>query len=233
MAFDILPYRPDLASRVRCDVEGSRAILRHTQAQHNLPYSNWRRDLNCVSLSDDRPFGGGGRDADEYLRRSLAEGVATDQRIWDQRLMTNTNFRDFTAQMMDDILVLTFTAPQLQGEILPRQLGHDLETVVDASGTKKVVVDLGLLQYLPSAAFLPLLSLRCKLQSMNGRIVLCRLPPLVADVFHVVGLAGTSESRAGPLDVAFSTVGALQETDVDLAPFDVAPDLNTAVACAK
>jgi anti-anti-sigma factor len=134
-----------------------------------------------------------------------------------------TNYPDFMAQLVDGILVITFRTPEPQEGSVSRQLGHDLKAAVEDSGTNKVVVDLGLLQYLPSGAFLPLLDLRGRLQSMDGQIVLCRLPPTVADVFHVVGLAGTSESRSGRLDVAVNTALSLQdETDIDLAPFAAA-----------
>jgi anti-anti-sigma regulatory factor len=135
---------------------------------------------------------------------------------------------------VDLILVITFRKPEEPESSLSRELGHDLRAAVDDSGTDKVVVDLGLLQYLPSGAFLPLLHLRARLQTMDGRMVLCRIPTMVADVFHVVRLAGASESAAGPLDVAVDTALSLQdETDIDLAPFDVAADPETALARVK
>jgi hypothetical protein len=57
----------------------------------------------------------------------------------------------------------------------------------------------------------------------------------VAAVFHVVGLAGTRESRWGPpLDVSVNMALSLQdETDIDLAPFDVSAVLKAALASWK
>jgi anti-sigma B factor antagonist len=152
----------------------------------------------------------------------------------DRKTLASENYPQFTAQTVGDILIVTLT--ESQADISSQQLGHDLDAAVRESGARKVIVDLGQIQYLWAAAFRPLLRLRRKVQAMNGRLVLCGLPPMVADVFHVVALWGRSEVTSPLLDVAVNTALSLQdfdEADIDLTPFESAGDVNAAVARAN
>jgi anti-sigma B factor antagonist len=61
-----------------------------------------------------------------------------------------------------------------------------LKTVMEA-GTKKILVDMDLVEYISSAGLRVLLSTAKKLTGMSGKLVLCGLKPYVREVFEVAG----------------------------------------------
>jgi anti-sigma B factor antagonist len=115
--------------------------------------------------------------------------------------------------VQDGVLILTVTERQLRGDALAEKVRQQFLAALAESGTQQVVVNLQNVEYLSTAAFRPLLSLRRKLQESSGRMVLCHLAPLVAEVFHVLRL--TTTSRSYP------------------ATFDVQPDVPSAIAFLK
>ncbi|MFH1035477.1 MAG: STAS domain-containing protein [Pseudomonadota bacterium] len=54
-------------------------------------------------------------------------------------------------------------------------------------GVKKLVVDMGLVEYVSSAGLRVLLSAAKKSGALGGRLVLCGLQPYVLEVFEVAG----------------------------------------------
>ncbi|HZT80854.1 MAG TPA: STAS domain-containing protein [Gemmataceae bacterium] len=108
------------------------------------------------------------------------------------------------------LVVMRVTEAQLQGDALSDALREDLLGAVDRSGAAHVVIDFGAVTYLASVAFRPLLSLHRKLKERGGRLVLCGMSPVVAEVFYVTRLVSTKGSSA--------------------APFEMQPDVPAAVA---
>jgi anti-anti-sigma factor len=115
-----------------------------------------------------------------------------------------------TTTVQDGVLVLTVTERQLYGDTLAEKIRQEFMAAMASSGIQQVVINLQPVEYLSTAAFRPLLSLRRKLQESGGRMVLCHLAPLVNEVFHILRL--TTTSRSYP------------------ATFDVQPDVASAVA---
>jgi anti-anti-sigma factor len=124
--------------------------------------------------------------------------------------MTEPQFRYLRTSTQQGVLVLSVTHPHVRsGEF---ELVDTLrqEMLAAAAGAAKVVVDLSEVQYVGSAGFRPLLSLRKRLQEGSGEMLLCGLCPDVREVFltsHLINSAGTAE-----------------------APFAVEPDVPHAIA---
>jgi anti-sigma B factor antagonist len=115
-----------------------------------------------------------------------------------------------TSQTLDGVLVIRINERQFHGDSLADAIRQEMLALIAAAGSQKIVIDLQPVDYLSSAAFRPLLSLRRKLQETGGRMVLCNLSPLVAEVFQLLRLISTSRSYP--------------------ATFEVQPDVAAAVA---
>ena len=85
------------------------------------------------------------------------------------------------------VLVLTILDQQVTGEEQCLALREEL---LDAAGqgSQKIAVDFQHVEYVSSVAFRPLLSLHRRVHQLEGRLVLCNLQPLVAEIFQATGL---------------------------------------------
>jgi anti-anti-sigma factor len=126
--------------------------------------------------------------------------------------MPEQPFRYVQASTQQGVLVLKVTHPQLRsGEFeLVDALRQEMLDAAARSDARKVVVDLSGVDYVGSAGFRPLLSLRKRLQEAGREMLLCGLSPEVHEVFltsRLINAAGTED-----------------------APFGVEPDAARAVA---
>jgi anti-anti-sigma factor len=119
-------------------------------------------------------------------------------------------YKHFDSSMREGVLILTLKDTHLHGDQLADQLRSEMLAALDRSGSNKIILDFRNVEYLSILAFRPLLSLRRKIEELNGRMVLCSLATLVSDVFRMLRL--TSSSRSYP------------------ATFEVFADIPTALA---
>ena len=122
--------------------------------------------------------------------------------------MAEPQFQHIQSATEQGVLVLTLLDRQLRSDELADALRQEFIVAANQARLQRVVIDFKDVEYLSSAGIRPLLSLRRHLQV--GRLVLCNLKPLIAEVFHATRLISTSGS---------STV-----------PFEAAPDVLTAIA---
>ena len=109
-----------------------------------------------------------------------------------------------------DVLVLTVARRQIEGADIAAGLKEELLAAVAKHGLNKVVLDLENTVYVSSIAFWPLLTLRRQLADQGGRLVICGLRGAVQEVFTSTRMVSSSGSMN--------------------APFETAPDRQTAVA---
>ena len=124
--------------------------------------------------------------------------------------MSGPAFQHIESRIKDGVLVLTLTDAQLHGDALAGELRQEVMTAVDQSGSNRIVIDFSPVQYVSSVAFRPLLGLRQRLQGSNGRMILCGMSPLVAEVFHATRLLSTSGSAPAPFEAAPDAAAAVQ-----------------------
>jgi anti-anti-sigma factor len=118
-----------------------------------------------------------------------------------------------TASLEGEVLALTVTITQLEGQEVAEVLKREMLAAVERTGATRVVIDLSRARYVSSIAFWPLLALRRHLLDRGGRLLLSGLTGPVLDVFTMTKMVVGS----GPVN----------------APFEVAPDLPTAVATLR
>jgi anti-anti-sigma factor len=114
--------------------------------------------------------------------------------------MSEPQYRYLRCGTQQGVLVLAVTHPQLRsGDFdLVDQVRQELLAAAALNGTRKVVVDLTEVEYVGSAGFRPLLSLRKKLQEQGGEMLLCGLCPEVHEVFLTSRLIDARGSTASP-----------------------------------
>ena len=89
-------------------------------------------------------------------------------------------------------------------------LKEELLSTVAKHGLPKVILDLKNTRYVSSIAFWPLLTLRRQLAGQNGKLIICGLSGAVEEVFTTTKMVSSS--------------GAMN------APFEMAPDKESALA---
>jgi anti-anti-sigma factor len=114
--------------------------------------------------------------------------------------MSPPNYRHLKECTEQQILVLTVTTPQLRGDEVANQLAAELLDAVTRHGANRVVLDLGAVQYLSSVIFRPLLQLHAKMKEVNGRVVLCSMSEVVAEVLHLTRMVSSSGSHPAPFE---------------------------------
>jgi anti-anti-sigma factor len=123
--------------------------------------------------------------------------------------MSQPQYRHFTTETIDGVLVLTITEPQVHGDALTDRLRQDFLAAVHDTAAKRVIIDFQNVAYISSAVFRPLLSLRRELQEAGGGMVLCNLAPQVLEVFQALRLATTSRSYPATFDVQLDVSAAV------------------------
>jgi anti-anti-sigma factor len=115
--------------------------------------------------------------------------------------MAEPQYRHLTAQVDQNVLVLTITETTLQEEKLAEDLLQELLNALAQFAVNNVVVDMQKLKYISSVAFRPLLRLRSKLQETRGRLILCGLTKVVGDIFYTTKMLNPSGSFVAPFQM--------------------------------
>jgi anti-anti-sigma factor len=117
--------------------------------------------------------------------------------------MAEPTYRHLRTAFEQGVLVLTVTEPQLRsGDFaLIDALRQELLAAVTLAGSRKVIIDLSGVEYLGSAGFRPLLSLRKKLQEFGGEMLLSGLCDDVREVFLASRLINANGTNAAPFGV--------------------------------
>jgi anti-anti-sigma factor len=93
-----------------------------------------------------------------------------------------------------DVLVLTLTAPEIGTDDLAEAVRREVLAACTAADLKKVALDFQHVHYIASPGIRFLLAVRRHFQEAGGRLVLCSLNPLTADVLNTARLINTAGS---------------------------------------
>jgi anti-anti-sigma factor len=86
------------------------------------------------------------------------------------------------------VLILAIELKRVATYELAQAMGYELIDAVQQKRAPKVVVDLGKLEYMSSVGYGPLISLRSRVGEADGRLILCRLSPVVQEMFEATRL---------------------------------------------
>jgi anti-anti-sigma factor len=123
--------------------------------------------------------------------------------------MTEAPRTNLTSRVDQGVLVVTFTAKQIQDEKVSEAILQELTALIDKHRARKLVIDFQNIKYISSVAFRPLLNIRRKLNEVSGRLVLCGLSQVVGDVFYTTKLVSPDGSFAAPFELASDAADAV------------------------
>jgi anti-sigma B factor antagonist len=87
-----------------------------------------------------------------------------------------------------DVAVLNVTDRWLRDEHTIIALFDEVDRLAEASGRRQLVLNFGRVEYLASYAMGKLVGLHKKLQESGGRLALCSLTPVVAEIIDILKL---------------------------------------------
>jgi anti-sigma B factor antagonist len=120
-------------------------------------------------------------------------------------------FDHVRASLHNDVLVLTFLDAELADDEMVHSLRMELLTAVNDQAVHKVVLDLRNVTYLSSAALRPFLSLKQQMKERGGRVLLCGLAPVLAEVFRVTRLIEQDQGLPGIFETVADVPAALAQ----------------------
>ena len=85
---------------------------------------------------------------------------------------------------------------------MARAMEKELVAAVTDEPPAKVVVDMGKLEFLSSVGYMPFISLRKRVRSNGGKIVLCQLSEVVKEIFESTRLLINPQSPKSMFDFA-------------------------------
>ena len=91
----------------------------------------------------------------------------------------------FELQQQGDVTIIRFTKSRILDSGTLQQLGDSLFRIVDEEGASKLVVNLGEVSFLSSAALNRLILLKKKVQQQDGELKLVELKPEIQRVFEI------------------------------------------------
>lgn len=105
-----------------------------------------------------------------------------------------------------DITVVTFADRKILDEQNIPIIGEQLFKLVDELGRRKLLLNLGNVEYMSSSALDILITLNKKTQAAGGRLMMCNIDPQVREVLEI-----TKQDRV--LDIRNEEQEALQDFD--------------------
>jgi anti-anti-sigma factor len=123
--------------------------------------------------------------------------------------MSEPPYRHITHTTKDGVVVIKITETELRDYDVCDRLRNEFVDVVDQSGTNKVVLDFGHVEFVASVMYLPLLSLSGKVSRTGGRIVLSNLSEMIAKVFLATRLLINRSSADAPFQREATVAAAI------------------------
>jgi anti-anti-sigma factor len=121
--------------------------------------------------------------------------------------MANQTLLYATGAITGDVLVVTIVPPQIRDAALAYALRDEIISLLDASPTRDLVLDVANTQFIGSIGFLAFLGVRRRVE--GGRIIICNLSPSVHDMFAVCKLIATDPTKDAPFETAATVEAAL------------------------
>jgi len=97
-----------------------------------------------------------------------------------------------TSRIERGVLILAPTESRLHGESLADELTAELTATVQDAATNKVILDFAKVEGITTPCMRPLITLAQQLRGKGGRLVLCNLRPMVAEVLTVTRLISST-----------------------------------------
>ena len=121
------------------------------------------------------------------------------------------HYHHLTSRVDRGVLVLTLTESQILDDDLAEAIRLEMLAAVARSGARKVVVDLHGVVSASEAIIRPAAGLHDRLREQGGRLILCALAGMPAEVLRMSGLAGAPGAAIETQPDAVAAVTQLQQ----------------------
>ncbi len=101
----------------------------------------------------------------------------------------------------DIVLLFTVNASQVRGDEVTCTLEKTFAAEIDRTQAGKVVLDMTAVTYITSTGVRALLGVHQRVKARNGRVVLCGLCEMVAEVLSIMRFIDASGLRPTPFEV--------------------------------
>src|SRR5918999_354493 len=91
-------------------------------------------------------------------------------------------------ESIGDVTVVNFTDKRILDEQNIQAIGEQLFGLVDTQGHKKILLNFRNVEYLSSAALGKFITLNKKVNSTEGKLILCNIDPQIYEVFEITKL---------------------------------------------
>jgi anti-anti-sigma factor len=116
--------------------------------------------------------------------------------------MLEPQYRYLTCDDNKGVLVVTVMRTMVLDRAVADQLRQDLLGALEFHKPQRLIVDLSNVNAISSAGLRPVITLQRRVQELKGRLVLCGLHEMVAEVFRLTGLINTEPGQESPLETA-------------------------------
>lgn len=96
--------------------------------------------------------------------------------------------RRLEVEDIGDIAVVNFVDKKILDEQNIQMIGDDLFRLVDELGRRKVLLNFSNVEFMSSAALGKLITLHRKLQSVQGKLVMCKIAKGIMEIFEITKL---------------------------------------------
>jgi anti-sigma B factor antagonist len=97
-------------------------------------------------------------------------------------------YRHVDVSQIGDVTVVRLLDKEIRGEAASNDLEPELTRLVSPEGARKVLLDLGNVEFVTSSAIVQLIMLNSALTGAGARLMLCSLRPEVYDAFSMMKL---------------------------------------------
>ncbi len=95
---------------------------------------------------------------------------------------------NFSISTYDDIYVLCLTNNKILNESTIIQINKDILDLIEGKENIKIVINFKYVKYLSSSVLSKLVAVQKKIVSLNGKMVLCSMDPILIRIFEITQL---------------------------------------------
>jgi len=95
---------------------------------------------------------------------------------------------NFSITKSDDIYILCLTNNKILNESTIIQINKDIMDLVEGKNNLKLVINFKYVKYLSSSVLSKLVAVQKKVGSLNGKMVLCSMDPILVRIFEITQL---------------------------------------------
>lgn len=100
-------------------------------------------------------------------------------------MLSQPRGRRLEIEYIGEVTVVNFTDKKISDEKNIENIGEQLFRLVDYMGCRKILLSFSNVEYLSTAVFGKLFTLKIKVNEMGGKLVFCNIDPIIYELFEI------------------------------------------------